>query len=417
MDKLLVLGGKPIASTDIVYYAKSKGVYTIVADYLPKESSPAKKIADETWNISTADVDAICRKIEKENITAIFTGVHEFNIAKAIEISEREHLNFYVSSDVYHKLSNKDIYKAIFENVGMPKIKEFYKGNSGNVDYNNIVYPVIVKPTDGSGGFGVKKCYNEEELRRGIAIAVESSEKGNFMIEECIEASEVTIFYIIQNGKIYLSAMADRVMHTFNKNIIPLPVLYTFPSEHLDSYLHDFNDEVVGALTDIGVENGMLFLQAFWKDGLCYIYDIGFRLTGTQEYNLISAICGYNPMEMLTDYSLVGRMGLNDVKDLVDPYFYGQKAAIVTLLMQPGTIRGFRGIETIKSMKGVIKFVLNHEIGEVIPESALGTLVQVVARAFVVVPSSQELNEIVHAIRATFSVIGDNGERLDILID
>ena len=41
IKKLLVLGGKPIASLDIVNYAKSKGIYTIVADYLAKDSSLA----------------------------------------------------------------------------------------------------------------------------------------------------------------------------------------------------------------------------------------------------------------------------------------------------------------------------------------------------------------------------------------
>jgi hypothetical protein len=32
--KLLVLGGKPIGSIDIIEYALSKGVHTIVTDYL-----------------------------------------------------------------------------------------------------------------------------------------------------------------------------------------------------------------------------------------------------------------------------------------------------------------------------------------------------------------------------------------------
>ena len=42
MKKLLILGGKPIGSTEIVNYAKKRNIYTIVADYLPDEESPAK---------------------------------------------------------------------------------------------------------------------------------------------------------------------------------------------------------------------------------------------------------------------------------------------------------------------------------------------------------------------------------------
>ena len=44
--KLLILGGKPIGSCEIVEYAKSEGAYVIVTDYLSKNMSAAKRIAD-----------------------------------------------------------------------------------------------------------------------------------------------------------------------------------------------------------------------------------------------------------------------------------------------------------------------------------------------------------------------------------
>lgn len=46
--KILVLGGKPIGSVELVERAKQLGAYVVVADYLPKEESPAKRIADES---------------------------------------------------------------------------------------------------------------------------------------------------------------------------------------------------------------------------------------------------------------------------------------------------------------------------------------------------------------------------------
>ena len=417
MDKLLVLGGKPIGSCDIVNYANRIGVYTIVTDYLSSEASPAKRIANETWNISTADVDLLCDKIKDEDIKAVFTGSHEFNISRTIEICERLNLNFYTSSSVYNRLSNKEVYKTIFEQAGMPKIKEFYKGDYRKIDYSNIIYPVIIKPVDGSGGFGVKKCFSEFALRENAPLAGQSSHRGEVLIEECILAPEVTIFYIVQNGKIHVSAMADRITHSFVDNVIPLPVLYTFPSNYLESYNEKFDKKVISALSEVGVKNGMLFIQAFWKDEQCYIYDIGYRLTGTQEYNLISNICGYNPLEMLVDFSLTGHMGTTNIEGRINPFFYGKKAAIVTFLMRPGTISAFKGIETVEKIDGVIKFVLNHEVGETVPCSALGTLVQVAARAFVIAPSFEELHGIVCQVRKSFSVIGENGEALDIKVD
>ena len=56
--KLLIMGGRPAATPDIVRAAKRMGVYTIVTDNVPPERSPAKLMADEYWDISTAEVDA-----------------------------------------------------------------------------------------------------------------------------------------------------------------------------------------------------------------------------------------------------------------------------------------------------------------------------------------------------------------------
>ena len=71
MKKLLILGGKPIGSCEIVNKAKEKGVFTIVSDYLVPEKSAAKQIANEYWDVSTAEVDILATKCIEEKIDAI----------------------------------------------------------------------------------------------------------------------------------------------------------------------------------------------------------------------------------------------------------------------------------------------------------------------------------------------------------
>ena len=227
-----------------------------------------------------------------------------------------------------------------------------------------------------------------------------------------MESPEVTIFYIARNGKILLSAMADRETRSFRKGVIPLPVMYTFPSVHLSDYERYFNEKVVSVLSEVGVRDGMLFMQAFWRDGKVYIYDVGYRLTGTQEYNLLSRICGYNPLEMMVDYALTGRMGEKDIEPLVDPRFGGKYAGIVTCLMMPGTIKEFVGIQEIEQADGVVKFLLNHEVGETVSEERLGTLGQVAARAFVVADEKEQLEEIRKRVMSVLKVISIDGKDL-----
>lgn len=85
MEKLLMLGTS-LASEEIVKYAKSQGVYTIVTDYLEPEKSTAKLISDEYWMISTGELDVLEKKCREENITSVMCGCSEFNLEMTMEL-------------------------------------------------------------------------------------------------------------------------------------------------------------------------------------------------------------------------------------------------------------------------------------------------------------------------------------------
>ena len=106
--KLLVLGGKPVGSVDIVNYAKSIGCYVIVADYLDVKDSPAKQIADECWNVSTADLDTLAKKAKLARIDGVFTGAHDFNIDKAQKLCKILGLPFYATEKQLEETLNKE---------------------------------------------------------------------------------------------------------------------------------------------------------------------------------------------------------------------------------------------------------------------------------------------------------------------
>ena len=80
--------------------------------------------------------------------------------------------------------------------------------------------------------------------------------------------------------------------------------------------------------------------------------------------------------------------------------------------MSLGSISNFTGIKDIESINGVVKFVLNHEIGETIPPTAEGTLVQVAARCFVIVSSEREIYEIEKKVYEVFKVEDNTGHNL-----
>ena len=72
--KFLVLGSN-IYAPQIVDYARENGAYVIVADYYPPEKSKAKQHADETLEISTADIEALKTFCAEQKIDGIFRKV------------------------------------------------------------------------------------------------------------------------------------------------------------------------------------------------------------------------------------------------------------------------------------------------------------------------------------------------------
>ena len=61
MKKLLMLGTS-YGSLEMLRYAKSKGIYTIVTDYQEPAHSVGKLVSDEYWMINTGDLDALEKK-------------------------------------------------------------------------------------------------------------------------------------------------------------------------------------------------------------------------------------------------------------------------------------------------------------------------------------------------------------------
>ena len=409
---LLILGGRTIASYDIVRYAKEIGAYVIVADYLSTENSPAKQIADESWNISTADVDELSRLANAKKVSSVFAGVHEFNIERALSVSELLGLPFYITREQWELTTNKIKYKKLFKEFNI-HVAEEYKISTPILqkEISNIVYPVIVKPADRSGGFGISICENKTKLKDSVEKASLNSTSNQVIIEQYISGEEITIFYAIQNGNICLAAVADRHVQHFMEGIIPLPVAYIFPSKYLVEYQKTLNERVIAAFKSIRLLNGMVFIQALVKNGKFYFYDMGCRLTGTQEYHLLSRTTGLNLMEMMVNLSLFGKMAERDIREIANPNF-DSRCCNLTFLAKPGKIGQYIGLETVSLFPEVVAVVPAYRQGDTIPDSAIGTLKQVVLRIFAICSSFEVLGNVINRIQNTIRVNSTEGENM-----
>ncbi len=83
--RLLVLGGQQ-KFCDIILRAREMGIYTIVTDWY--EDSPAKRIADKAYMVSTSDVEGILQLIRDEQIDGVITGYIDSTLPYYYEICQ-----------------------------------------------------------------------------------------------------------------------------------------------------------------------------------------------------------------------------------------------------------------------------------------------------------------------------------------
>lgn len=397
--KLLVLGGKPINSYEIVKYAKENGVYTIVTDYLSKEKSRAKQIADESWEISTADIDILVQKVNELSIDGIYSGVHEFNLRMAMELCKRTNHPFYATKEQWDISTDKSLFKATCRKYGLPVAKDYKI-----TELENINYPVIVKPVDGSSGKGISICKNEKDLVDAYALAMNCSEKKEVIIEEYLYGDEIVVFYSIINGVPKLSVMSDYYYNYEQEITMPLPQVYMYPSIYLDEYMSSTDTLVRNYISKIGLQNGTFFLQAFKNENGFFFFEPGFRPGGSSVYKYTEYLNGISYIDALVNYSLLGNVGNIDINK-ENPYF-SKPCCTLSLVARGGKIGDIHGYEDICKMKEVIDTEKRYEVGDYIPaKSALG---QIILRFFIVADNIDCIKKIIDKIQSNVEVLDDN---------
>ncbi len=400
--RLLILGGMRL-SCEIVKMARNMGIVTLVADYNRPEDSPGKRIADEAVDLNIKDVDSVAAYIRSNRIDGVMVGFNDMLLPYYAEICERSGLPCYGTKEQFETLTDKKKYKDLCRKFNIPCVPEY------ELDSPDIVYPVLVKPTDNSGARGLTICRCRRQLEQVISIARRYSKQEKILIEEYMDTPETTVFWIFQDGNYYLSGFSNRhVKQNQGPDVLPLPVGYTFPSVFLPKYRAEVEENCKSMFRYLGIRNGMLFMQCKVAEGTSYLHDIGFRLSGSLEYKLIRQVSGYDPLEMLIRFALTGKMSEDDLSKKAVPE-YSAYPYNVSCLCAPGKIRSFIGLDRVRDLPGVIDVVPAYEPGEVITERMLGQLSQIAVRVLGVAERKEEVFPAMRRVHDFLRIICEDG--------
>jgi len=405
--RLLLLGGVRPAC-EIVKEAKKMHIVTAVTDYLP--DSPAKKLADESYMANAMVVDEVCDLCREKKIDGIITGYVDSLLPYYEKICCKANLPCWGNANNLNLCLDKEAFKLSCEEAGVPVVP-WVRVTKG--DYlkhvNDLSFPVVIKPVDNSGSRGVFKCYDKEHLHELIEKASGFSKSGVLLIEKAMNPNnEFSAYYIINNGKVYLTGMGDRYVNDTIKDIAPIGKGMLFPSVKLDRWIKEIDPYIRKFFAQNEMNNGFVFIQGFFEEDRYYIHEMGYRLNGGFSYKIIEHFSKYNQIQQLIRFSLTGSMDESEVKKS-DPYFNGY-GMIVTVSLKPGIISEISGIEEISQHPGVLEFCQLHDKGEKL--LSVGTTAQVFAYVLCAAENKEDLLETVEYIRENMKILDTSGKNM-----
>lgn len=407
--KTLLMLGTSVGSVDIVRYAKSHGAKTLVADYLPSDRSTAKQFADQSFSISTADLESLQRIVEENNVTAVLAGVSEFNLVQAIKLAESNGFFFYCNRVQWEMIENKRCFRELCTRHGIPCPQTYYCGPVAGRPID-CEFPVIVKPVDGSSSNGVTICRDIESLYQAINDAKAVSSCGEVIVEEFFEGEEFTAHYVIDNGLAHLVSLDTRypaLLHGPNSASIPIARLY--PSPILSDFQRQVDPRVVAMCGSLDLVSGVFFVQGLYNrasDRFC-IFEAGLRSAGEAPYRLLQQLFGYNYLEDLVDYCMLGKASVNQPFEDI-PAMRGKHCCILSMASPGGIIDKIVGVQRVVSdTPQIIYHECRYKEGDTIPSG--DTLKQIVLRFFIVADSKQMLTDVMQKINENVSVLDRQG--------
>lgn len=402
--KLLILGANP-ETANIVNIAKEMGITTIVTDY--DHNAPAKAVADISYDINGLDVDAICEMARKEQIDGVMVGVADVLVQPYQQVCEKLGLPCYANAQTAVIFNNKRFFKQTCAKYGIEGIPEY-----SLEDKSSIVYPVIVKPADSNSGKGITLVRHRSDLNSAVARAKAESRTATILIERYMECSDVSIYYTIVDGKVYLSSLSDRYTLRTDSSVTPICLGDVFPSQYYDKFIQTEHPKYVNMLKDLGVNNGILYVSAFYENGHFYVYDPGFRLQGGGFHLTLMSVNGFDQRKMLINFALTGSMSYYDLDKMNDPKMHGQSAATVWFLLKPGMIDKIYGLDYIKNHPSVDFAIQRFNIGDEVTDQMQGTERQVFLRIFMHCKNESELKSTIKDFQNRLKVLTPSGENL-----
>lgn len=410
---LLVMDRTSLAACAVIR-AKEMGIRTVVANFYKTEDSPSKQVADVAIDIDISDTEAMVKLIREYNVDGIFVGWTDSHLPFYAKICEAAGLPCCGTVEQFDIVSNdKRKFKEECLKYGVPTPDVYHLDiNFKREDLDKIVYPVMVKPADGSGGRGIMKCSNEAELVAYYKELYNSSASKKIVCERYMQSeNEIFIHYTVQDGYCSLSSSFLKYKVDSEKSTAASCLFHMFSPKFLEDYKKDVEPKVIDMIRGLGIKYGNIMFQGFEENGKLYFHESGLRMGGEQFYVFAEKLNGISSLELMIEFALTGKMTLYDVKTQ-DNYKFSKYCCNYYVPLKPGKICAIEGVDEINTMPQLLQNRQFKFVGDEI--SSTSSLDRVIFRLHVMDDTKEAFANTLCKISDTLKILDENGNDMQL---
>ena len=296
--KVMVLGGGN-CQLNLIERLKKEGDEVILIDYLP--DCPGAVLCDIHIVESTFDTEAVLRAAREQDIDAIITLGTDQPVLTAAKVADELRLPFYLTPVQALAATNKRVMKKMFSENAIPTanyrlISKYFSEK----DIEGIRFPAVIKPVDSQGQRGIYKVNSTYEISNHIDDTLSFSREDKALLEEYYENDEITINGWLEDGRLALLSVVDRVTLHSGAHI-GICIAHNFPSLHLKDNYKEIETLTQKIVDVFGFKSGPVYFQYLVGAEGIKVNEIAMRIGGAYEDITLPMICGMDVPGMLMD--------------------------------------------------------------------------------------------------------------------
>lgn len=352
MKRILVVGAS-VLQMPAILKAKELGYYVATVDFNP--NAIAIPYADEFYEVSTIDMEAVAEVAKKFNADGVMTLATDMpmrSVARAAEVCGLPGINM----DTAIKATDKGEMIKAFDCNSVEHPWYFIAHNEDEFKKlkTDVAYPCIMKPTDNAGSRGVVLACNLEELENEYSYTVAESRKGGVIIEEYMEGPEVSVEVMALEGEVHVLQVTDKIT-TGAPHFVEMG--HTQPSRLEDNDIDKIKNLAIRAVKAIGIKNGPAHVEIILtKDGPKMV-ELGARMGGDCiTTHLVPLSTGIDMVRSTIEIACGQQVDISSK--------FSKGAAIRYFGTSKGIIKSITGIEEVRSMPGIKELSFVKKIGD-----------------------------------------------------